>query len=447
MVDLNTVGASFAFFEGDKIVWSRGFGYRNLEKRLPATPDTLYDVASVTKTFTVTAVLQLVEAGKLSLDDAVEDIIPDFHIRPGGEKILVKHLVIHTSGIPELGSSTRTKGGLLGTRDDLLPLADFPDYLLFMNDADKWTIGKPGDTFRYSNDGYVLLGYIVELVSGMSYQDYMKQHVLEPLGMTRSFFSKADVDADDNVATPYALIDGKHVPMIYPFKHVGSFSGLITSPIELAKFSAMMMNGGVAPSTGARVLSQESVDSMLVPRIPTDVGEGVESFYHYSYGYDVAPDFLGTKLAGHGGWIDISVAYHGYVPEYGIGAAVGMNGAGFLPDFIAMYGLAMMMGKNPEDLRFVEPMRLMAELPGTYKTYRDNLPCKVKQVGSFLMIEMNIEKHRTQTIILVPDKLTQESRMFYTMVFTSKRLVEFTVKNGVVEFTYERFIFRKDLPR
>lgn len=447
MVDMNTAGASFAFFEGDKIVWSRGFGYRDIDKRLPATPDTMYDVASVTKSFTVTAIMQLVEQGKLSLDDPIENIIPDFHVRPGGEQILVRHLITHTSGIPELGSSTRMKGALIGTRDDIMPLADFPDYLLFMSDLDKWTIGKPGETFRYSNDGFALLGYIVQLVSGMSYQAYLKQNVLEPLGMTRSTFAKADADADDNVATPYALIDGRHVPMIYPFKHIGSFSGLITSPIELAKFSAMMLNGGVAPGTGARVLSQASIDEMLVPRIPTDDGEGVEKLYDSSYGFEIIPDFFGKRMVGHGGWIDISVAFHGFVPEAGIGAAIGMNGAGFLPDLIAMYGMALMMGKNPLDLPYVEPMVLIGELPGTYHTYRDTLPCKVRQVGSFLMIEMQIEKHRTITVPLVPDVLTHERRLFYTKLLNYRRNVEFTVKDGVVEFTYERFIFRKDLPR
>lgn len=102
MAQMNTAGISMALVAGNEVVWSRGFGFRDVAQRLPATSGTIYDVASVTKSFSAVAILQLQEQGKLSLEDPVTKFIPEFHIKPFGETIKIKHLLTHTSGLPGL---------------------------------------------------------------------------------------------------------------------------------------------------------------------------------------------------------------------------------------------------------------------------------------------------------------------------------------------------------
>ena len=443
MSDMNTAGISMALVEDDEVVWSRGFGFRSVAKRLPATPGTVYDVASVTKSFTAVAILQLQEQGKLSLEDPVAKFIPEFHIKPFGETIKLKHLLTHTSGLPGLGSSTRMKS-VIGTRKDLMPLVTVEDYLLFLKDAQHWAVAKPGERYLYSNEGYALLSKVIQECSGTRFEDYIKAYILTPLGMTRSYFSRADVEADHDAATLYALVEGRLVPKPYLYTHVNSFTGLVTNVLDLTKYVSMLINRGTYQ--GNRVLSPQSVEAMITSHISTrgqldsDVSNG------YGYGLDIIPGFLGHTLAGHGGWIDISTAYMGFLPEKRIGVAVLANGAAYVPNFIAMYGLAMMLGEDPNALLFIERDRMLNELTGTYHTYMNTIGAQVSQIGGSLMLELRYENHRGVILPLTPDTLTEKRRLFFTMSLTSRVTVEFTVEKGRVELVYERFLFRKTLP-
>src|SRR5690348_16047019 len=108
---------SMALIKGDDVVWSRGFGYRDVERGLPATDRTLYGIGSVTKSFTCLALMQLAEQGKLSLDDPIDKYMP-FDIHPGGETIRIKHFMSHSSGIPALAYAEQLIGGAIGATDN-----------------------------------------------------------------------------------------------------------------------------------------------------------------------------------------------------------------------------------------------------------------------------------------------------------------------------------------
>jgi CubicO group peptidase (beta-lactamase class C family) len=434
---LSTPALSIAILESDDIVWSRGFGFRSVADRLPATPDTLYDTASITKSFTAAAVLQLAERDVISLDDPVSKYIPKFKIEPFGETVRVKHLLNHTSGIPALESSTRMKA-LIGTRNDLMPVVSFEDHLLFMNGAEKWVAAKPGERFFYSNEGYALLGLIVQEATGMSYEQYLRANLLEPLDMTRSCFQRADLEADSDVATLYAIFDGKLTPMPYLFRAANSFSGLISCTTDLLKFAAMLANGGAYK--GTRVLSPETVALMLTPHDPSGGREGRS---RAGYGLEFIEDFYGTTLAGHGGWIDISAGYLGFIPEKRLGVAVQINCAGYLPDFIGMYALALYLGQDADSLPFLVRDQMLNELVGTYRTFRNTMEAKVTRMAGCLILEVKIENHRTIYMPLFPDEITPERRTFYTMNLTVRQTVEFSLKNGQVEMLYDRYLFRK----
>ena len=443
MAAMNTAGISMALVEDDEIIWSRGFGFRSISERLPATPGTVYDVASVSKSFTAVAVLQLQEQRKLSLEDPVAKFIPEFQIKPFGETIKIKHLLSHTSGLPGLGSSTRMKA-VIGTRNDLMPLISYEDYLIFLHDAQQWALAKPGERYLYSNEGYALLGYVIQKCAGISYDEYITSNILAPLGMTRSYFSREDVEADHDVATLYALIEGRLVPKPYLYTHVNSFTGLVTNVLDLTKYVSMLINRGTYQ--GTRVLSPQSVEAMSTMQITTREQFTSDVSYGYGYGLDIISGFLGHTLAGHGGWIDISTAYMGFLPEKRIGVAVLANGAAYVPNYIAMYGLAIMLGEDPNALPFIERDRMLNELTGTYLTYMNTIGAQVTQLGGSLMLELSYEDHRGVTLPLTPDTLTEKRRSFFAMSLTFRANVEFTIEKGRIELSYERFLFRKTIP-
>lgn len=158
-----------------KPVFSEGFGFANRELNVKAGPDTVYRIASITKQFTAVAILQLQEQGKLSVDDLVSkyyDKAP-----PAWSRITIKHLLTHRSGIP---SYTDQPSFLTDMR-----VEKTPEQLVAVT-RDMPLQFEPGAQYRYDNSGYILLGWIIEKVSGEKYADYVQKHILDPLGMKRS---------------------------------------------------------------------------------------------------------------------------------------------------------------------------------------------------------------------------------------------------------------------
>jgi CubicO group peptidase (beta-lactamase class C family) len=181
--------------EGEPL-FERAYGLANRDAGVPNRPDTMFDLGSITKVFTKTAVGQLLRDGKLALDDTVLDHIPDYPNREAGGKMTVAHLVDHSSGLGDIFNER-----YLEMRPSLLAPRDF--FPLFAGDDLSF---EPGEGMQYSNAGYVLLGAIVEAASGQSYYDYIRDNIFEPAGMTRSGFVPRD-GSDDGVAVGYSQND------------------------------------------------------------------------------------------------------------------------------------------------------------------------------------------------------------------------------------------------
>lgn len=163
--------------ERGKVIYKKALGYSNFEWKTPNTTDTKFRIGSITKSFTAILVLQLTEQGKLKLDDHVTDYLSDFS--PGiGEKITVRQLLTHTSGLPDYNDVQdffrAVQSGLLTDRDILKRISEYE--LLF----------EPGSKFKYSNDGYRVLGAIIEKVTGKSYEKVLRENILAPLNMKNS---------------------------------------------------------------------------------------------------------------------------------------------------------------------------------------------------------------------------------------------------------------------
>jgi CubicO group peptidase (beta-lactamase class C family) len=186
-------GASIMVVKNSKIIFKKGYGLANLEEKIPAMEYTNYRLASVTKQFTAMCIMILYERGKISYEDRLTDIFPDF---PNyGKKITTRHLLNHTSG--------------LVAYEDLIPedqkeqLKD-KDVLEMMKKIDS-TYFEPGSSYRYSNTGYALLAMIVEKFSGKSFAQFLKENIFEPLGMTNSVTYEKGISEVKNRAYGYSL--------------------------------------------------------------------------------------------------------------------------------------------------------------------------------------------------------------------------------------------------
>lgn len=189
-------GISVGVVQNGKSIYSKGYGFANIETKVPVTSNTLFKTGSVSKVITATAIMQLVEKGSINLDDKVIKHLKYFRTKDENYKLLtIRHLLTHTGGVP---------GGYLNNYGYQQPEYDDNAIRRFVESMQ----GKnfdfvPGDHYDYSNNGYVLLSAIVEEVSGMKFEDYISENILKPAGVTKSTsdFHNADISkfADGHV--------------------------------------------------------------------------------------------------------------------------------------------------------------------------------------------------------------------------------------------------------
>ncbi|GAB4546028.1 MAG: serine hydrolase [Anaerolineae bacterium] len=429
-------GLSAAIVKAGEVIWSRGFGYRDAERGLAATPHSVYSIGSVSKSFTVAAILQLAEQGKLSVDDPIDQFMP-FPIQPHGEKVCIRHFMSHTSGIPALGYAEALIGHVIGAEANWFPIATAEDILTFMQDAGSWVLNKPGERWYYLNEGYMLLGYIVEKVSGLRFETYVRQHILEPLGMTRTYYNRADVEKDPDVATPYVnWAEQGRVSSQYPWGGIAAAGGILSSVIDLAKYIAMFLK------RGSPILSEDSYRAMSTPHIQLPLQNTRFGEETYGYGLSMKSDFFGHQVVGHGGSVGVSTAQMMFIPTQNLGIAILANGSGYATDKFALYGLALALGEDPEALAYVQRERLLKELEGSYATYKNTMRFEIKRAGDLLAVtEKN--KYGTNTVLLIPESLEAATRRFYLMIDGSKFPAEFRINGDQIDLVYGRYLFRR----
>ena len=195
MEETNLPGLSVSVFKDNEVVFSRGFGFRDIDKGLPATKHTIFGVGSITKSFTALSIMQLQEAGKLNVEEPVNNYL-SLKIEPGGEPVLIKHLLTHTSGIPALAYSESALRSAIGAGDNWNPVSNIEDLLNFVNGAENWVYSQPEERWFYLNEGYGLLGAITEKCSGLPYEEYIRERIISPLGMNRSYFRKEEFEKE-----------------------------------------------------------------------------------------------------------------------------------------------------------------------------------------------------------------------------------------------------------
>ena len=271
--------------ENEGIIFKKGFGLANMEWNIPNTPDTKFRIGSMTKQFTAMLIMQLVEEGKLKLDVPITTYIPDYP-KENGDKITIHNLLTHTSGIPNY--------------TDLPSLANIIRNPITPIDLIKtfWELPlefEPGAKFKYSNSGYIVLGYIIEKVTGKSYEEVLKEKIFEPLGMKNSGYDHT-AEIIPERASGYDKIGMEYYNTSYLDMSVPYSAGSLYSTVEDLYLwdQALYTN---------KLLSRKYMDKIFTPYSKPPFADG------YGYGWGISKKHLNNvkdslNIEAHGGSIN-----------------------------------------------------------------------------------------------------------------------------------------------
>jgi CubicO group peptidase (beta-lactamase class C family) len=335
-----------------------GLGLADAEAKRPVDADTVFRIGSISKTMTAIGVLQLVEEGRIGLDDPVAAHVHAIELRQraGDEPITVRHLLTHGSGIGELRRWTdagRPVGGL-GTPVDRPP-PSLTDYY-----ADGLRAGvPPGTKWAYANHGFAILGRLVEEVRGEPFADVMRARIFDPLGMEHTDFARSD-RVRDRLAVGYAL-RGKRMKPVKDLEVAPAPAGsCYASTADMARYAAALAGGGaplVRPGTFELMLAPQGVPGEGVP------GMGLAFFL----------DRVGAhRIAGHdGGWLGF-VSSMLFAPDDGVAAVAFTNTAtAIAPHVLAERVLRRVLDvPAASDPLVPENPHLWSELAGVYRPAR-----------------------------------------------------------------------------
>ncbi len=278
-LDAIAPGCAVLIAKNGQIVYNKAFGQADLERRVPVQPTMVFRIGSLTKQFTAVALLQLVEQGKIALTDSLQKFIKGF---PGkGRVITIEHLLTQTSGIP-----------------DYLNLEfhipnpfryDFPTRQIVDSIRHQPLSFIPGSKFEYSNSNYFLLGYLIEQVSGLSYPEYLKQKIFDPIGLTHTYYEGPAsimpnrVQGYEKTENAYHTADFISMTLFY------SAGGLISTTEDLFRWNEALRQG--------ILLKKETLEKAFRPYT---LGDGTVS--DYGYGWFIRK-LEGTTSIEHGGSI------------------------------------------------------------------------------------------------------------------------------------------------
>lgn len=267
-VGMNQFSGSVLIAKDGQIILKKGYGFANYEHDVSNDAQTKFCLASLTKQFTAMAVMQLCEAGLLNVDDPINKHIPEY---PNGDKITIHHLLSHTSGIPNFTASVDEE-----TRVKPCSLEEIIER--FKDEPLEFT---PGEKFRYCNAGYYLLGYVIEKVTGASYESVLKRQIFDPLGMANSGYDRHSSILKKR-ASGYSLRDSKLVNADYVCVANTHASGALYSTVEdLFLWDRVLYT--------EKLLKKKSLELMFTPF--TD---------QYGYGWGIVQVF-DRKFVGHNG--------------------------------------------------------------------------------------------------------------------------------------------------
>ena len=324
----NQPGLAIAVIADQDLVWSKGFGYADIDKKIPMTPQTIFRIASITKTFTSTAILQLRDRGKLQLDDPVVKHLPWFTYKnrfPEGPAVTIRQLLTHTSGLPREAAMPYWTDYKFPTRDEMVTLLHSQE-----------SIFEPETRLKYSNLGMAILGEVVAAASGQSYESFIVQSILQPLAMT----STSVIPAKEQLprfATAYGrrFADGtRHTFPLMDAKAITPAANISSTVEDLGKFASLHMLEG--RNVDGQILKGSSLREMH--RV-----QWVSPNWRSGYGLGFSVRKLEDRVVyGHGGWVGGNKSQLSISPKEKVAVIVAINADDGVPAFYADRTMSML---------------------------------------------------------------------------------------------------------
>lgn len=281
----NEFEGSVLVAQGEDILFSEGYGLASREHQIPNSIDTVFRIASLSKSFTAVAILQLQEKGLLSIHDTIDKYLPDY---PLGDKISIHHLLTHSSGIPSITEFPNISEIQRQPSTPHQAIAHFKNLPLSF---------APGTDCKYSDSGYIVLGEIIEIITSQNYEDYLNVNILLPLNMNATYLEKQD-SVIPRLASGYKReIDGSYFKPAYIDMSLPHAAGSIVSTVgDLHKFNLALKDNFL--------ISQESCESLFSIQAASAANQ-----ISYGYGFFVGPQNEGMEkclpsIVGHFGEIE-----------------------------------------------------------------------------------------------------------------------------------------------
>jgi len=346
----NEPGAAVIVAKDGEVIFRKGQGIANLELDVPIEPDMVFRLGSITKQFTAVAILMLAEQGKLHLEDSISQFLPNYPTHD--YLITLKHLLTHTSGIKSYTSMPEWPP--LWRKDfNVQELIDFFKYQPMES--------APGKRWAYNNSGYILLGAIIEKVSGQTYEQFIQQNIFEPLGMKQSYYDNPTRIIPRRVAgydkSDEGFTNAAYLSMTQPYA-----AGALASTVDdLVLWDSALYT--------ERLLKQETLKQAHISHQLTD-----GSSTAYGYGWEIS-EYAGHRLIEHGGGI------HGFrtrairMPDDRVFVAVLSNNGGTDPGFLAFKIATSVIGQPYNE---PTPIELQPDVLTLYEGfYEFNAPEKI----------------------------------------------------------------------
>ncbi len=332
-------GLAMAIVKDNEVIFARGFGYRNVKKKAPMTPDTLLAIGSSSKAFTTFALGILVDEGKLEWNKPVRNYIPWFRLLDAsvGDRLTPRDLVTHRSGMP--------RHDLIWYNNYTASREEFVKRLAHLQ-----LTADLRERFQYNNLMFLTAGYLVEVLTEKKWEDAVQTLVFKPLGMERTNFSVEDSQKDSDFALPYREKDDK-IEQI-PFRNISNIgpAGSINSSVnEMANWLIVHLNNG--KFKGKQIINEVTLQDMHLTHMPIGGTSTRPEISPADYGMGWFVDnYRGFRRVHHGGNIDGFSAMVSMLPQHGIGFVVlaNKNGTG-VPELLIRHAIDRLLHLDPID--------------------------------------------------------------------------------------------------
>ncbi len=358
----NSPGFAVLVAKGNEVIYQKAFGYANIELGVELMPDHIFRIASITKQFTACAILKLEEEGKLSLEDDITKFIKDFPTR--GNKITIEHLLTHTSGIKNYTSSKEWNAEMSKkdyTTQEMIEFIKNPP-----------TDFAPGEKYKYNNSAYFILGYIIETVSGKTYEKYLNDNFFIPLEMENTCYDNTSRIVKNRVTGYHKNEDrfenADYVSMTQPY----AAGGLLSNVDDLFKwYTAIMSNQVISKQNRTRAHSSYK----LTNGKPTG----------YGFGWHLG-NIQGCQMIHHGGGISGFSTFSLYLPSQKVFVTVLANCDGLSSRKKAYKLAAAAINKPFNREEMYVNSDILSEYEGVYETNENEMRTIIVENGELIFV-------------------------------------------------------------